>query len=360
MQEIKIGPNQAGQRFDKFLHKYLPNATGSFLYKMLRKKNITLNGKKAEGKEILAVGDVVQSFFAEETFLKFSGGAINDLTEDREDNMSQETSQRKLQHGTASPIASKRKDSVSQYREAYRTLQGISVLYEDEQKVLLNKPAGVLTQKAKDADLSLNEWLIGYLLATGSVTNEELATFKPSVCNRLDRNTSGIVICGKTLAGSQQLSEMIRTRKISKFYRTICVGEIRESALVEGYLYKDPRTNKVTVTGTPPTEVSDAKSAESSPIKTAYTPLQTNGAYTLLEVELITGKTHQIRAHLASIGHPLIGDFKYGDAKTNRDLKARFGLSYQLLHAYRVCFPDGTEVVAPYPEQFQIIENALI
>lgn len=371
MQEIKIGPNQAGQRFDKFLHKYLPNATSSFLYKMLRKKNITLNGKKAEGKEILAVGDVVQSFFSEETFLKFSGGAINDLTEDREDNMSQETSQRKLQHGTASPIASKRKDSVSQYREAYRTLQGISVLYEDEKKVLLNKPAGVLTQKAKDADLSLNEWLIGYLLATGSVTNEELATFKPSVCNRLDRNTSGIVICGKTLAGSQQLSEMIRTRKISKFYRTICVGEIRESALVEGYLYKDPRTNKVTVTRMLPLAgrainekdihiVSDANSAEISPIKTACTSLQTNGAYTLLEVELITGKTHQIRAHLASIGHPLIGDFKYGDAKTNRDLKARFGLSHQLLHAYRVCFSDGTEVVAPYPEQFQIIENALI
>ncbi|MBR1701841.1 MAG: RluA family pseudouridine synthase [Lachnospiraceae bacterium] len=342
MQEIKIGPNQAGQRLDKFLHKYLPNATSSFLYKMLRKKNITLNGKKAEGKEILAVGDVVQSFFADETFLKFSGG-IGGTVDVRATGSGDNTA-----------------DPYSQYREAYNTLQGISVLYEDEQKVLLNKPAGVLTQKAKDTDLSLNEWLIGYLLATGSVTNEALATFKPSVCNRLDRNTSGIVICGKTLAGSQQLSEMIRTRKISKFYRTICVGKIRENALVEGYLYKDPRTNKVTVTGTPPAGVSNEKSTESSSIKTAYTPLQTNDAYTLLEVELITGKTHQIRAHLACIGHPLIGDFKYGDAKTNRDLKARFGLSYQLLHAYRVCFPDGTEIVAPYPEQFQIIENALI
>lgn len=339
MQEIKIGPNQAGQRLDKFLHKYLPNATSSFLYKMLRKKNITLNGKKAEGKEILAVGDVVRSFFADETFLKFSGG-IGGNGDVR-----------------AAESGDNTADPYSRYQEAYKTLQGISVLYEDEQKVLLNKPAGVLTQKAKATDLSLNEWLIGYLLASGSITGKELATFKPSVCNRLDRNTSGIVICGKTLAGSQQLSEMIRNRKIFKFYRTICVGEIRESRLVEGYLYKDPRTNKVTVTGTPSAPASPTE--ESSPIKTAYTPLQTNGVYTLLEVELITGKTHQIRAHLASIGHPLIGDFKYGDTKTNRDLKARFGLSYQLLHAYRVCFPGGTEVVAPYPEQFQIIENAL-
>ena len=358
MQEIKIGPNQAGQRLDKFLHKYLPNATGSFLYKMLRKKNITLNGKKADGKEILAVGDLVQSFFAEETFLKFSGKAINDLAEDKGDNTPQEPPQSKIQHGAIYPIAYKRKDPVSQYQEAYKTLQGISVLYEDEQKVLLNKPAGVLTQKAKDTDLSLNEWLIGYLLATDSITSEELATFKPSVCNRLDRNTSGIVICGKTLAGSQQLSEMIRTRKICKFYRTICVGEIWESARVEGYLYKDSRTNKVTVTQTPPGGFT-AKAVEYSPIKTAYTPLQTNKAYTLLEVELITGKTHQIRAHLASIGHPLIGDFKYGDSRTNSNIKRRFGLRYQLLHAYRVRFPDGTEVIAPYPEQFTEIVKAI-
>ena len=179
------------------------------------------------------------------------------------------------------------------------------------------------------------------------------------------------MICGKTLAGSQQLSEMIRTRRISKFYRTICVGGLRERALVEGYLRKDPRTNKVTVTGIPPAAdmatkgkaihatVPDAKAADSSLIKTAYTPLWTNGSYTLLEVELITGKTHQIRAHLASIGHPLIGDFKYGDPRINRELKERFNLAYQLLHAYRVCFPDGTDVIAPYPEAFTRITDSL-
>lgn len=332
MQEIQIGPNQAGQRLDKFLHKYLPNAGSSFLYKMLRKKNITLNGKKAEGKEILVVGDAVQSYFSEETFAKFSGR-----------NMPENADVLYAENAVAQSFG-------KQYCEAYDELQGISVLYEDEEKILLNKPAGVLTQKAKDTDLSLNEWLIGYLLENGTVTPEELKTFKPSVCNRLDRNTSGIVICGKTLAGSQKLSEMIRTREIRKFYRTICVGEIREGITLDGYLYKDEKTNTVTVT-----EVS-----RYSPIKTVCTPLATNGKYTLLEVELITGKTHQIRAHLASIGHPLVGDYKYGDKNVNHDMTVRFALTHQLLHAYRVVFPDGLEVTALYPEKFEKITNAVL
>ena len=356
MQEIKIGPNQAGQRLDKFLHKYLPGAGSSFLYKMLRKKNITLNGKKAEGKEMLSVGDVVQSYFSEETFAKFSGEAVNGLVGD---GVHETPAHGKTPHDAVDHTPHKGITTVRQYQEAYRSLKGISVLYEDEQKLLLNKPAGILTQKAKEADLSLNEWMIGYLLENGTITEEELATFKPSVCNRLDRNTSGIVICGKTLAGSQHLSEWIRTRALSKFYRTVCVGEIKERALVEGFLWKDTRTNKVTVSG------KDVKDAELAPtgadfIRTAYTPLATNGKYTLLEVELITGKTHQIRAHLASIGHPLMGDFKYGNPHINQDMKTRFGLEHQLLHAYRVVFPDGMEVTAPYPEQFERIMRAII
>ncbi|MDE6700251.1 MAG: RluA family pseudouridine synthase, partial [Acetatifactor sp.] len=167
MQEITVGTNQAGQRLDKFLHKCLPEAQNSFLYKMLRKKNITLNGKRAEGRELLQQGDVVRMFFAEETFLKFSG-----------------------------------QSGKSEYLKAYRQLEDISVIYEDKERVILNKPAGVLSQKAKDSDLSLNEWLIGYLLETGAITAGELCTFKPSVCNRLDRNTSGLVLCGKTLHGT--------------------------------------------------------------------------------------------------------------------------------------------------------------
>lgn len=322
MQSVTIGNNQAGQRLDKFLHKYLPAAGTGFLYKMLRKKNITLNGKKAEGSEILAPGDELTFFFSEETFQKFSG----------------------------SPV------SGDEYIRAYRSLQDIRVLYEDADILLAAKGAGILTQKAVQGDLSLNEWLIGYLLDNGSIGREELATFKPSVCNRLDRNTSGIVLCGKTLAGSQYLSSCIRERKIRKFYRTVCVGRVERETYVEGYLLKDSRRNKVTVSAEP------LNSKEQDAIKTRYLPLAGSGDYTLLEVELITGKTHQIRAHLASCGHPLVGDFKYGNQEINAAFRQRFGLRYQLLHAYRVEFPpcetdpgaalSGRNFTAPYSEEF--------
>lgn len=286
MQSITIGKNQAGQRFDKFLHKYLPNAGSGFLYKMLRKKNITLNGKKADGKEILAEGDVVKCFFAEETFVKFSGTGMSSTT----------STQAFVQ--TLHPI-------TKDYEKAYQTLKNITVLYEDEHIVALNKPVGVLTQKATDEDLSLNEWLIGYLLHTGGIAVEDLHTFRPSVCNRLDRNTSGLVLCGKSLKGSQYLSRIIKEHTLRKFYYTICEGIVSEEILLEGYLKKDKKTNTVTV--------SRDKSADSDYVKTIFTPLKTGICEveklqaTLLSVELFTGKTHQIRAHLQSIGHSIIG-----------------------------------------------------
>ncbi len=329
MQQITIGPNEAGQRLDKFLHKYLPNAGSSFLYKMLRKKNITLNGKKAEGKETLAQGDVIRTFFAEDTFSKFAGK--EDVSVD-----------------------------IYQYNKAFDTLKGIKVLYENEQMLVLNKPAGILSQKAKDADLSLNEWLIGYLLNSGCLDAKQLHTFKPSVCNRLDRNTSGLVLCGKTLSGSQNLSEIIRTREVSKFYRTICVGQLNKTVDLDGYLIKDERSNKVTVSVNKKiAEQTDSGSKEADAIRTVIRPLASNENYTLLEVELITGKTHQIRAHLASIGHPLIGDYKYGRREVNDSFKKKFQLEYQLLHAYRLEMPDGREIIAPLPNQFQKIMTAL-
>lgn len=333
MQQITIGPNEAGQRLDKFLHKYLPNAGTSFLYKMLRKKNITLNGKKAEGKESLSEGDVVRCFFAEETFLKFAGKEISG-------------------------------EDVTPYMEAYQGLTGIEVLYEDADVVVLNKPAGILSQKAKDTDLSLNEWLIGYLLDSKSISQTQLKTFKPSVCNRLDRNTSGLVLCSKTLKGSQYLSRIIKEHSLRKFYYTICEGSISEELLLEGYLSKNHKTNTVTV-------LAEKQDASCEYIKTIFTPLalgscddrtHTKGALqaTLLGVELFTGKTHQIRAHLSSIGHPILGDGKYGG-------RACFHLKYQLLHAHHVIFPEDAEfpalsgktIVAPCPKEFVQIATAL-
>lgn len=388
MQSVTIGGNQAGQRLDKFLRKYLPNAGTGFLYKMMRKKNIILNGRKAEGSEMLAPGDRVDFFFSEETFAKFSG-----LTQYNEALQRTENPQNKKNVQNAETTL------IKEGQKAYHRLRGITVLYEDENILVLNKPDGVLTQKADKEDSSLNEWLIGYLLEREPLFQRELHTFRPSVCNRLDRNTSGIVLCGKSLAGSQYLSRCIRERSIRKFYRTICAGCLKEPQAIYGYLAKDTERNRVTVW-----EDGNKASQKADPIHTAYTPLawndqpqdskvlrtdealrnngtiQNNKAlqpaealfscgYTLLEVELITGKTHQIRAHLAGIGHPLIGDFKYGSTDINNQLKERYGLSHQLLHACRVEFPaeeagvgralSGLVVNAPCPDAFTQLQNAL-
>lgn len=315
MQTVVIGKNQAGQRFDKFLHKYLPQAGNSFIYKMLRKKNITLNGKKAEGKEILAEGDVVESFFSEETFAKLQ------YSKDSKNS-------RNLRHS-----------EYSQFFIAYKHLQGINILYEDENIVIVNKPAGVLTQKAAPEDLTLNEWLIGHLLESGGISEGELATFRPSVCNRLDRNTSGIVLCGKSLAGSQELSRIIKDHSLRKFYRTICVGTIENDIVLEGMLAKDYSTNKVTIKNQDSLKGASKLSKEGEYIRTAFHPIACKNGFTYLEVELFTGKTHQIRAQLAAMGHPIIGDFKYGDRKQNQRFLNEYGLKNHLLHAHHIIFP---------------------
>ena len=355
MQSVQIGKNQAGQRLDKFLHKYLPNAGKSFLYKMLRKKNITLNGKKAEGSEILMVGDEVRVFFSEETFAKFSGGSFAGACLDAaamEDG--------RLKGGERTGKGAETADLAEECLTAYERLRGISVVYEDADCLILDKPAGILTQKAEKADLSLNEWMIGYLLVRNPAFRKELSTFHPSVCNRLDRNTSGIVLCGKSLAGSQYLSQCIRERKVHKFYMAICAGEFLKEQRVDGYLVKDLVNNVVKVTKIPSGGESEEKSLR---ISTVYRPVEAVAGYTQLEVELITGKTHQIRGQLASMGFPLVGDRKYGSASENSKLRRKYGLEYHLLHAGRVVFETdaygipgqtlpGKRFCAPCPETF--------
>ncbi|MGN0377492.1 MAG: RluA family pseudouridine synthase, partial [Suilimivivens sp.] len=219
------------------------------------------------------------------------------------------------------------------YLKAYKELQGITVVYENHHMMLLNKPAGILSQKAKDTDFSVNEWLIGYLLEKKEIEEESLRTYRPSVCNRLDRNTSGLVICAKTLAGSQHLNQLIRERRVRKFYRLFVKGSIEREESIEGYLKKDELTNKVSISSRP--------SQDASYIKTRYYPVKQLFDMTYLEVELITGKPHQIRAHMASIAHPVLMDYKYGDKSFNEQYKERLKASGQLLHAYRLEFaPD--------------------
>ncbi len=298
MYQFEINENEAGQRFDKYLHKLLPKAPASFFYKMLRKKNIVLNGKKAEGKEKLVQGDKVSLFLAEETFQNFLSGG-----------------------------------KESEYQKAYEKLKGICVLYENEHMLLLHKPAGILSQKASDTDFSVNEWLIGYLLASKAVTSESLSTYKPSICNRLDRNTSGIVVCAKSLLGSQELNRLIAARQIRKFYRLFVKGTVEEEVVLDGYLAKDTAKNQVRIF------LNEQEAA--SHIQTRYYPVKKLSDMTYLEIELITGKTHQIRAHMASVGHPLLGDYKYGNKAFNDKYQKKYGIKSQLLHAYRLEFPPN-------------------
>lgn len=297
---------------------------------------------------MLKEGDEVKLFFAEDTFAKFAGADL--------------VSGKDTKQGSIEPA------QTAEYETAFHKLKNIQVIYEDEHVLILNKPGGILTQKASPTDLSLNEWMIGYLLHTQAITTRELHSFKPSVCNRLDRNTSGLVLCGKTLAGSQALSRLIHDRSVRKFYRTIVAERVTKSRQIEGYLIKNEKTNTVQVLNTPPNvsaKPKQQKEDKAEQIRTSYMPLsQLDNKYTYLEVELFTGKTHQIRAHLAAIGHPLLGDYKYGNTKLNESWKQRYHLSSQLLHAYRLEFPiltgvlgglSGQTVVAPLPAIFDKI-----
>ena len=309
MKEIVINENEAGQRLDKFLGKLLKEAPASFYYKMLRKKNIVLNGKKATGNEKLTAGDSIKLFLSDETFEKFAGKRqTNDLA------------------ASVPNIA-------------------LEIVYEDHDVLAINKPAGMLSQKAKKEDISANEYILQYLLESGTITRESLHTFKPSVCNRLDRNTSGILVAGKTLNGLQQLSKAFRERSMEKYYLAIVAGHISKPRRIEGFLKKDEKNNQVTRLSEP--------SNDAKPIITEYRPLKLVGQVTLLEVHLITGRSHQIRAHLASIGHPVIGDTKYGNPRLNREFLKNAGVTHQLLHAYRLFLADGTKIQADAPKEFE-------
>ena len=319
MRSITVNKNEAGQRLDKLLSKYLNLAGKGFLYKMMRKKNIVLNGKKCDGSEKLSEGDEIKLFLADETIEKFSEVKVQKVKKTK-----------------------------------------LDIIYEDDHVLLINKPSGMLSQKAKEQDESLVEYLIDYLLDSGKLTKEDLRSFRPSVCNRLDRNTSGLVAAGCSLAGLQKLSAMFKDRSLHKYYLCVVSGSVREKKRIEGFLKKDEKTNQVTI--------SRQEMPDSAPICTEYESLMETGTYTLLKVTLITGRTHQIRAHLASIGHPIVGDAKYGNVRVNEEAKRQYHIRSQMLHSWKLVFPQmeeplahlsGKSFTAPLPGEFKKVLGAL-
>lgn len=217
MRQLQIQAAEEGQRLDKYLSRYMPEAPKSFFYKMLRKKNITCNKKKCDGSEKLCAGDCIELFLAEDTIEKFRGNT---------DGKKASSIQTQTQNVSLSPK---------------------SIIYEDDDILLINKAAGELSQKASPKDVSMVEKVIGYALSTQKVTNEQLLVCRPSVCNRLDRNTSGLIAAGFSIRGLQFLSEQFRTRDLHKYYMALVAGCVTRQQKLKGYLYKDEKTNKVEV-----------------------------------------------------------------------------------------------------------------
>ena len=317
MKQFEIKAFEAGQRLDRYVEKLLEGASRNFLYKMMRKKNIVLNDKKAAGQELLKAGDIIKIYFSDETFEKFAGARSH--------------------------------EAVSQNTDPAPKQELPQIVYEDADILILNKPAGMLSQKSAPKDYSANDFVIQYLLKTGQLTNKDLQTFRPSICNRLDRNTSGLLIAGKSIRGLQEMASQLQTRELKKYYLCLVKGRVEQPGHLKGYLKKNKESNQVTV------QKSGFPGAD--PIETAWSPLKVMDRSTLLKVHLITGRTHQIRAHLAAAGHPILGDPKYGDWACNRDLKAHTGISSQLLHAWKVILPNGRSFQADPPKSFETAIN---
>ena len=288
MRIIKIEKNDAGQRLDKFLTKAVKGLPKSLMYKFIRTKKIKVNRARTEQKYVLQEGDVVQLFIKDEFF-----------------------------------------DSPERDNSALATIKPkLTVVYEDENIILCNKRPGVLVHEDDEArDNTLIMHIKAYLYQKGEYDPESEQSFAPALCNRIDRNTGGIVIGAKNAEALRVMNEKIKNDEISKFYYCVVHGKMpRRADTLTGFLLKDSDKNQV--------KIFDKQVKGSKSIITKYKVVSEKNGMSLLEIELVTGRTHQIRAHMSYIGHPLLGDGKYG---INKDDRAK-GYKHQALYAYRLQF----------------------
>lgn len=286
MIEIVIQKNDSEQRFDRFLRKYFENAPLSVIQKNIRKKNFKINDKRAKADTFVHENDIIKMYISDENYNKW---------------------------------IRKTDFKPSDFK--------LDLVYEDKNIILMDKESGLLTHSTNKNDYGNNlvDFMLSYLYKTNQV-NKNDKTFNPAVVNRLDRNTAGIVIGAKNSMALRSLNKAIREDEIEKYYLTIVKGNIKEKFTIDTSIRKNENKNKIKA------------SKNGSRIITHFSPLYSNGKFTLLECQLITGKTHQIRFSLAENNTPIIGDRKYGDNKTNKFVKDKLGINNQILLAYKIKF----------------------
>lgn len=296
MIEIEISKNQGNQRFDRFLRKYFENAPLSAISKNIRKKNFKINDKRAKNNDFVYAGDIVKMFISDENYEKW-------LT--------------------------KTDFKASDF--------DLDIVYEDDNIIIMDKDYGELTHAAskKDYGNNLVDNMLSYLYKTKAFDMSD-KTFKPAVVNRLDRNTAGLVIGAKNSDSLRILNKAIKDNKIEKYYLTLVSGEVKKDFKIDSTIAKNENKNKV------------KKSKNGKNILTYFKLLDTDGRYSFLECQLITGRTHQIRYSLNENGTPILGDRKYGNSSINKEIRDKFGISNQILLSYKLVFPkiEGLEYLS--------------
>lgn len=320
MKTLIIDENYENQRIDKYLKKLLCQAPSQLIYKMLRKKDVKVNGVRVKENYILKKGDKVELFLYEDCF-----------------------------------------QELTKPQSIYDLAITFDVLYEDQNILVVNKPVGLLVHEDINEDMNtLSNQVLTYLYQKGEYDPQQTLGFTPGPVHRLDRNTSGIVIFGKTMRALQDLNEMMKKRHcIDKTYLTICKGYMTSVELI-GYMKKDSDRSLARMVS--------SNTEGALKMHTIVENIQSNQKYSLLKVKIITGRTHQIRLHLSSVGHPIIGDSKYGDFELNRYLKKTYHFQNQFLHAYQIQFvkPIGSlkylqDVViqSPLPQNLERLKKIL-